>query len=384
MTWSNTLMRRASESGAPTRSRIFVYLALAVISLLLSYQLVLNHDSLGALSPWKSSGSSSDTTKADTEHIDGWAGSAMNGSLQDAVKAASASASAGAIKSAIITSIPEPPPTEGPRPNEKELVIAAMRNSDMSWVDQNLPDWPKNIYRADVPPGEAEFTVPENKGNEAMVYLTYLIDRYDSLPDVIVFVHGGRYQWHNDNPLYDSVISIKDLQLPYVRQSGYVNLRCAWAIGCPAELEPARYLRERPDDVGHPTAMEFPNGFMELFPGEEVPEVVGVPCCSQFALSREVVRARGKEEYERMRKWLIESPLDAGTSGRIFEYAWHIMFGKQSQFCLDMAECYCNTYGYCDLTPEQIANQWVWRGLVLPAGWPELPPDPEPERVQEP
>ncbi|KAJ5706673.1 hypothetical protein N7488_006474 [Penicillium malachiteum] len=324
MTWSNTLMRRASESGAPTRSRIFIYLALAVISLLLSYQLVLNQDSLGALSPWKSSGSSSDTTKADTEHVDGWAGSAMNGSLQDAVKAASATASA--TKSAIITSIPEPPPAI-PRPlaNEKELVIAAMRNSDMSWVDQNLPDWPKNIYRADVPPGEAEFTVPENKGNEAMVYLTYLIDRYDSLPDVMVFVHGGRYQWHNDNPLYDSVISIKDLQLQFVRQSGYVNLRCAWAIGCPAELEPARYLRERPDDVGHPTAMEFPNGFMELFPGEEVPEVVGVPCCSQFALSREVVRARGKEEYERMRKWLIESPLDAGTSGRIFEYAWHSM-----------------------------------------------------------
>ncbi|KAJ6007379.1 Protein of unknown function DUF3431 [Penicillium herquei] len=378
MTWSNTFMRRASESGAPTRSRIFIYLALAVISLLLSYQLVLNHDSLGALSPWKPSASPSETPTANTKHIDGWAGSAMNGTLQEAVKAASASASASAIptKSAIIS------PAATPRPNEKELVIAAMRNSDMSWVDQNLPDWPKNIYRADVPPGEAEFTVPENKGNEAMVYLTYLIDRYDSLPDVMVFMHGGRYQWHNDNPLYDSVISIKDLQLPFVRQSGYVNLRCAWAIGCPAELEPARYLRERPDDVGHPTAMEFPNGFMELFPGEEVPEVVGVPCCSQFALSREVVRARGKEEYERMRKWLIESTLDAGISGRIFEYAWHIMFGKQSQFCLDMTECYCNTYGYCDLTPEQIANQWVWRGLILPEGWPEL--SPEPERVQEP
>lgn len=32
--------------------------------------------------------------------------------------------------------------------------------------------------------------------------LSYIIDRYDTLPDVIVFMHGGRYQWHNDNPLY--------------------------------------------------------------------------------------------------------------------------------------------------------------------------------------
>lgn len=62
---------------------------------------------------------------------------------------------------------------------------------------------------------------------------------------------------------------------------------------------------------------------MELFPGEELPEVIGVPCCSQFALSAEAVRARGVEDYVRMRKWLIETTLDSATSGRIFEYAWH-------------------------------------------------------------
>lgn len=65
---------------------------------------------------------------------------------------------------------------------------------------------------------------------------------------------------------------------------------------------------------------------MALFPGEPVPEVIGVPCCSQFAVSREAIRARGKEEYVRMREWLLKSPLDAGTSGRIFEYLWHSMW----------------------------------------------------------
>lgn len=230
-------------------------------------------------------------------------------------------------------------------------------------------------------------------------------------------MHGGRYQWHNDNPLYgksiqphtytqsllitcnpDSVISIKDLQLNYVQQAGYVNLRCAWAIGCPAELEPARYYHERPNDVGHPTAMEFPDQFMKLFPGEPLPNVVGIPCCSQFAVSKEAVHLRSKKDYIRMRKWLLESPLDAATSGRIFEYAWHsmcishmefslgdgltvsftVMFGKVAQLCLDMQECYCNTYGYCDMDDEKLSNQWVWRGLVLPQGWPN--PEPEQQR----
>lgn len=72
--------------------------------------------------------------------------------------------------------------------------------------------------------------------------------------------------------------------------------------------------------------MEFPDRFLELFPGEELPEVIGVPCCSQFALSAWAVRARGREEYVRMRKWLLESELDSATSGRIFEYAWHSKF----------------------------------------------------------
>jgi hypothetical protein len=37
---------------------------------------------------------------------------------------------------------------------------------------------------------------------ETDIEFRYIIDRYNTLPDVIVFMHGGRYQWHNDNPLY--------------------------------------------------------------------------------------------------------------------------------------------------------------------------------------
>ena len=48
-----------------------------------------------------------------------------------------------------------------------------MMRSDMSWVEENVPGWKTNIYRADAAEGEAEFTVPANKGNEAMVFLTY-------------------------------------------------------------------------------------------------------------------------------------------------------------------------------------------------------------------
>ncbi|KAL1971170.1 hypothetical protein VTN77DRAFT_122 [Rasamsonia byssochlamydoides] len=255
---------------------------------------------------------------------------------------------------------------------DKELVFAATHDSDMSWVSEYLSDWRANIYRVD--DSWAALTVPQNKGHEAMAYLTFMIDRYWNLPEVTIFMHDKRYQWHNDNPLYDGVISIEDLQLDFVKSAGYVNLRCAWMWGCPTELEPARYLRERPDDPMHPTAMEFPDRFMELFPSVEVPEKVGIPCCSQFALSREKILERPREDYVRYRQWLLNTTLPDGTSGRIMEYSWHrfveVIFGKPSQHCLDPRICYCQTYGYCNMTDQDLEKQWVWRGETLPPEWP--------------
>lgn len=167
-----------------------------------------------------------------------------------------------------------------------------------------------------------------------------MIDRYWDLPDVAVFLHEGRFQWHNDNPfngmyllilkyrlnVSDAAISIKSLNLDFVKSTGYTNLRCVWAVGCPSELEPARYLRDRPEDPDHPTAEQFPDGFMELFPGVNVPDIVATPCCSQFAVSRKRVRDRPIDDYIRYRDWLVNTTLPTDVSGRIFEYSWHSMF----------------------------------------------------------
>lgn len=177
----------------------------------------------------------------------------------------------------------------------------------------------------------------------------------------------------------DAVISIKDLDLNFVKSTGYANLRCAWAIGCPNELEPARYLQERPEDTDHPTAMEYPDRFMELFPGVKLPDIVAVPCCSQFAVSRQRIRDRPVEDYIRYRNWLLNTTLPTDVSGRIFEYAWHsmflhlltanhadvlVIFGKTPQHCIDPRVCYCQTYSYCNMSEADLESQWAWQNMV--------------------
>lgn len=52
-------------------------------------------------------------------------------------------------------------------------------------------------------------------------------------------------------------------------------------------------------------------------PGVEVPQEVGVSCCLQFAVSREAVRRRPREECERWRGWLLVTLLADDLSGRV-------------------------------------------------------------------
>lgn len=85
-------------------------------------------------------------------------------------------------------------------PPTKALVVASVEADDTSWIHTHLPDWQVNRYV--VNSESTQFQVPKNKGREAMVYLTYMIESYNNLPDIVVFMHSQRYQWHNDDPLY--------------------------------------------------------------------------------------------------------------------------------------------------------------------------------------
>jgi len=81
-----------------------------------------------------------------------------------------------------------------------EFVVSSTKETNTSWVAEFFPSVPAHVYIADDP--TAPYTVRKNIGHESSVYLTYIIDHYDKLPDIVVFLHGKRYQWHNEDPLY--------------------------------------------------------------------------------------------------------------------------------------------------------------------------------------
>lgn len=78
------------------------------------------------------------------------------------------------------------------------------------------------------------------------------------------------------------------------------------------------------------TEIIFKDAYTALFYGDAisdvlVPDAVGQSCCAQFAVSRDAVLRRPRSDYERFRRWLVETELDDAVSGRVFEYSWHSM-----------------------------------------------------------
>ena len=63
---------------------------------------------------------------------------------------------------------------------------------------------------------------------------------------------------------------------------------------------------------------------------EPAPSLVGAACCAQFAVSKAQVLARPLGDYERFREWIVDTEKSDAKSGRVLEFLWHVVFGKDA------------------------------------------------------
>lgn len=317
-----------------------------------------------------------------------------------------------------------PSPTSAPAPAPKpadhdaqssppsvELVVASTSKEDTAWLPAYFPEWKQSVYVVD--DLHAALTVPLNKGHESMVYLSYIIDNYDNLPDNVLFIHASRFAWHNDDPDYDALPTLRNFQFSHLQSEGYVNLRCVWTIGCPSEIRPHDDAGQMAPEGKEPTAKGvYKQSFQELWPGRPVPDVVAVSCCSQFAVTRDTIRKRPREDYIGFRRWLVDTKLEDSLSGRVFEFSWHstlslacttrpplvwncsgdhrsnatlVIFGKEAVHCPSARDCYCKVFGLCDMqcSDSTCDGRYVLpKFSTLPQGWPRVDWDGKPREFK--
>ncbi|KAL4804655.1 hypothetical protein BDV18DRAFT_26620 [Aspergillus unguis] len=285
------------------------------------------------------------------------------------------------------------------------LVVSHVQSDgDTSWLTDSplAKKYHLCIYNVDADPSTSSTSstlrVPSNRAHEAMAYLTFLIDNYDSVPAAgAVFVHGSRYAWHNDAPDYDNayLLSLLDVDAA-LAPAGYHNLRCDWSVSmCLPSSPPQGSLQMKfqsavdPFDARAKSDAALPGALAAIF-GDGQSEGVLAPsrheavrsqCCAQFVVSRERIRGHSKEEYVALRQWLLDgaevvgnsramqrvgfAPKDDKVAGRIISYIWHILFldvGSSSGYeggidldllnraaCPSAEDCYCRLYGRCGL-----------------------------------
>lgn len=239
----------------------------------------------------------------------------------------------------------------------RALVVPKLKTEKSNWIQDELGDMIESglltpfVYV--VNDRFAPLHPPINKGHESMAYLSYIIDFYDELKDVNIFMHFHREAWHNNELIPESPLMVRHLSPERVTREGYMNLRCHWDPGCPAWMHPGATERD-------PEKQEewiIAQSWSELFPLDPIPTVLAQPCCAQFAVSKERIQAIPKQRYVSIRDWVLRTDLSDNLSGRVFEYIWQFIFTASPIHCPSMSACYCDGYGYCFGDPQAF-NHW--------------------------
>ncbi|KAH7389567.1 hypothetical protein DE146DRAFT_619828 [Phaeosphaeria sp. MPI-PUGE-AT-0046c] len=255
---------------------------------------------------------------------------------------------------ALYTGRPYPLPWNPPKakeasdstPAERLIVKIKLEDEDTTWLRQHEPVWQHDLVeiKSMYPHAHPEAHRPD-KGRITDAYLRWIIVNYNNLPETLVFLPPADTYSRDSTDVRDT---LAHLQIPFIQQSGFANLRC-----------PTRKSRTTCNDkVLDPffppqelrtLEAKIPKVWEELFgKGVMVPSQIATVLGAEFVVSKEQVQKRSVATYLKYWTWLNRTIMDDDSSGLLFEYIWHIVFGKDAIFCPELARCECDLYDRCD------------------------------------
>lgn len=214
-----------------------------------------------------------------------------------------------------------------------EIVVSHWKE-DLQWLTKT--PYTVHVIDKDTSDQQEYFTptyVIPNKGREASVYLKYIIERYDSLPDNVAFIHGHEAAWHQFHyrPLLDMIHSAKVSEFGYIPLNNFERFY-------PFADEDFLQIVEHWDKF---RLSKKPLPF----------ELMHVPICAQFILSKETILKNTKEQYI---YWYELSQTDLKDIALYFELIWHIIF--------DIGEIHSSQkYFEISTAPTRFYHHWLKR-----------------------
>jgi len=185
------------------------------------------------------------------------------------------------------------------------------RNTDFVYRINNGENIKVMVY--DKENNDNPYNVPVNKGNEASVYLKYIIDHYDNLSEFTYFIHDEEYSWHHSGSIIDKFKEAKDSKEKYYNINHF-----EWkeALRRDHYEEYLKFYNEIIEE--YIPLKKVPNGEIDLR--------LGYKGCAQFLVHRDLIRCLPKEFYIKLYNWIMTTNLPSKDCGFYLEYSWHVFW----------------------------------------------------------
>lgn len=187
------------------------------------------------------------------------------------------------------------------------VVSRYKKNTDWVYKLKNI----NKFYIYDKQTPSNEYNIPVNKGNEASVYLKYIIDNYDKLSDFTFFIHDDEYSWHHSGSiidLFDEAVASNEL---------YYNINSNCILG---SIMKNKWPKE---------FLVWYNNYIEKY----IPlntllhkDTVGYRGSAQFLVHKSLITNLPLKFYEDLYNWIITTRLPNYKSGRFLEWTWHVFW----------------------------------------------------------
>lgn len=185
-------------------------------------------------------------------------------------------------------------------------ILIAHHNKDISWVNEITSNVNIIIYST---ADKSKVFVSPNKGMDANMYLRYIIDNYDNLPDKTLFCHHHKTDWTQD---YDLPFIINHLNWDL---ADYFSICARKNYGDVFIIDPRTKQWLKDSWYIFEDYITFPN---ELY----------YYAGTQFVCSKELIMQYPKSYWKKLLGWVLMTQLPDWLVGRIFEWTWHYLLTK--------------------------------------------------------
>lgn len=172
------------------------------------------------------------------------------------------------------------------------------------------------IYIYDKETPQNKYNIPVNKGQEASVYLKYIVDNYNNLADYTFFSHDDEFAWHHSGSMVQKYNEA--CYEVFVNKKLFYNVNDKIILGSIV------------NNPWYQNILIWYNEYIEKYiPMESLPKkdwTVGYRGSAQFIVHKSLIKNFPVEFYENLYKWIITTELSNYETSRYMEWIWHLFW----------------------------------------------------------